>query len=208
MRPSNYLIIGKRDTGKTTLVKDIVYNIRDSIDLDNSVIITYSKSDMDEYNCSYPEIKNKYNNGYKKEIISDLIKRQKESKDRKHVLLILDQCLIDESWENDEEMRYLFFNGRHIKTSIILTMQYPLGIKPSMRSNIDVVFILRDTNMKNRKLIYEYYAGMIPSFDLFCSIMNRCTENYECLVIHNNSKSNRFEDQVYWYKANLIREIK
>ena len=27
------------------------------------------------------------------------------------------------------------------------------------------------------------------------------TENYECLVIHNNAKSNRLEDQVFWYKA-------
>jgi hypothetical protein len=31
--------------------------------------------------------------------------------------------------------------------------------------------------------------------------MDQCTENYECLVIHNNAKSNKLEDQVYWYKA-------
>ena len=26
-------------------------------------------------------------------------------------------------------------------------------------------------------------------------------ENYECLVIHNNAKSNKLQDQVFWYKA-------
>lgn len=31
--------------------------------------------------------------------------------------------------------------------------------------------------------------------------MDQCTENYECLVIHNNSKSNKLEDQIFWYKA-------
>ena len=31
--------------------------------------------------------------------------------------------------------------------------------------------------------------------------MNQCTENYECLVINNNAKSNKIEDQVFWYKA-------
>ena len=33
--------------------------------------------------------------------------------------------------------------------------------------------------------------------------MDQCTENYECLVIHNNAKSNRIEDQVFWYKADM-----
>ena len=33
--------------------------------------------------------------------------------------------------------------------------------------------------------------------------MDQCTENYECLVIHNNSKSNRLEDQVFWYRADM-----
>ena len=31
--------------------------------------------------------------------------------------------------------------------------------------------------------------------------MNQCTENFECLVIDNNAKSNKLEDQVFWYKA-------
>ena len=35
----------------------------------------------------------------------------------------------------------------------------------------------------------------------FCQVMNQCIENYECLVINNNAKSNKIEDQVFWYKA-------
>jgi hypothetical protein len=31
--------------------------------------------------------------------------------------------------------------------------------------------------------------------------MDACTENFECLVIHNGAKSNKLEDQVFWYKA-------
>ena len=31
--------------------------------------------------------------------------------------------------------------------------------------------------------------------------MDQCTENYECLVIANNAKSNKLEDQIFWYKA-------
>ena len=43
---------------------------------------------------------------------------------------------------------------------------------------------------------------MFPSFEMFCQIMDQCTENYECLVINNNAKSNKLTDQVFWYKAN------
>ena len=31
--------------------------------------------------------------------------------------------------------------------------------------------------------------------------MDQCTENYECLVIDNNAKSNQLRDQIFWYKA-------
>jgi hypothetical protein len=31
--------------------------------------------------------------------------------------------------------------------------------------------------------------------------MDQCTENFECLVINNNAKSNKLQDQIFWYKA-------
>jgi hypothetical protein len=82
-------------------------------------------------------------------------------------------------------------------------MQYPLGIPPNLRTNIDYVFILREPYLVNRKRIYDNYAGMFPTFESFCQVMDQCTENYECLVINNNIKSNKLEDQVYWYKAEM-----
>ena len=49
---------------------------------------------------------------------------------------------------------------------------------------------------------------MFPTFDIFCQVMDQCTENYECLVIDNTSKSNKIEDQVYWYKASEHENFK
>jgi hypothetical protein len=42
---------------------------------------------------------------------------------------------------------------------------------------------------------------MFHTFEMFCQTMDACTENFECLVIHNGAKSNKIEDQVFWYKA-------
>ena len=41
------------------------------------------------------------------------------------------------------------------------------------------------------------------TFEMFCQVMDQCTENFECLVVNNNAKSNKLEDQVFWYKADL-----
>lgn len=80
-------------------------------------------------------------------------------------------------------------------------MQYPLGVSPNLRTNIDFVFILRENNISNRRRIYENFAGMFPTFEMFCQFMDQCTENYECLVIANGVQSNKLDDQVFWYKA-------
>ena len=87
-------------------------------------------------------------------------------------------------------------------------MQYLLGIPPNLRTNIDYIFILRENIINNRKKLYDHYAGMFPTFEMFSQVMDHCTENYECLVIHNNAKSNKLEDQVFWYKAEAHDDFK
>lgn len=114
---------------------------------------------------------------------------------------LLDDCLYDPSWTKDVNIKAFFLNGRHKDLMFIITMQYVMGIPPLLRTNIDYVFILREPYLQNRKRIYDNFAGVFPTFDIFCQIMDQCTENYECLVIHTNSKSNKIEDQVFWYKA-------
>jgi hypothetical protein len=117
--------------------------------------------------------------------------------------MILDDCMYDDSWTHDKNIRYLFLNGRHLKVFFLITMQYPLGIQPALRTNVDFVFILREPYSTNRKRIFENYASAFPSFEFFCQIMDQCTQNFECLVIDNTSLSAKLDDCVYWYKAEM-----
>jgi hypothetical protein len=80
-------------------------------------------------------------------------------------------------------------------------MQYAQGIPPELRSNIDYVFIFNEPSVANRKRIYDAYAGMIPSFEHFCNILDACTQNHECLVIKTSGNSADLREQVFWYKA-------
>ena len=204
------VLIGKRDTGKSFLVRDLLYYQQD---IPIGTVISGTEEGNGFYEKMVPKlfVHNEYNTA----IIENILKRQRtvlkqikkemETYRRSTIdpraFVILDDCLYDNTWSRDKMMRLLFMNGRHWKVMLVITMQYPLGIPPTLRTNIDYVFILRENYIANRKRIYENYAGMFPTFESFCQVMDQCTENYECLVINNNSKSNKLHDQVFWYKA-------
>ena len=204
------VLIGKRETGKSFLVKDLLFYHKD---MPVGTVISGTEGANAFYSKIMPSI---FIHGeYRPEIISNVLKRQKKvintiNKEVEEIgdstidpraYLILDDCLYDKSWVNNKDIRSLFMNGRHYKIMFLITMQYALGIPPNLRTNIDFVFLLRENYMSNRKRLYEQYAGMFPSFDVFCQVMDQCTEDFECLVINNNAKSNKLEDQVFWYKA-------
>ena len=199
------VLIGKRDTGKSFLCKDILYHHRD---IPVGQVISGTEGANQFYSKMVPKL---FIHGeFNTQIVQNILKRQKMLIDKinggqgnidPRSFLILDDCLYDNSWAKDKFMRSVFMNGRHYKLLFLLTMQFALGIPPNLRTNIDYVFILRENYVSNRKRLYEHYAGMFPSFEMFCQIMDQCTENYECLVINNNAKSNKLTDQVFWYKA-------
>ena len=204
------VLIGRRDTGKSFLVRDLLYYHQD---IPIGTVISGTEEGNGFYGKLVPKlfIHNEYNSA----IIENILKRQKQvikqiNKEMQQfnrttidprTFVILDDCLYDNSWSRDKLMRCLFMNGRHWKVMLVITMQFALGVPPALRTNIDYVFILRDPYLSNRRRIYENFAGMFPTFEAFCQIMDQCTENYECLVINNNAKSNKLQDQIFWYKA-------
>ena len=211
------VLIGKRDTGKSFLVRDLLF-------YQQEIPIGTVISGTEEGNGFYAKMVPKLfvHNEYNTAIIENILKRQltvlkqikkemetyKRSTIDPRTFVIMDDCLYDNTWARDKMMRLLFMNGRHWKVMLIITMQYPLGIPPTLRTNIDFVFILRENYIANRKRIYENYAGMFPTFESFCQVMDQCTENFECLVINNNSKSNKLQDQVFWYKADSHNDFR
>ena len=96
-------------------------------------------------------------------------------------------------------------NGRHWKIMLII-VQYPLGIPPNLRTNIDYVFILREPYIANRKRIWKIMQVCL-TFESFCQVMDQCTENFECLVINNNAKSNKLTDKFNGIKLKIILHL-
>jgi hypothetical protein len=206
--------LARRNAGKSCLIRDIMFH---NTDIPVGMVVSPTEDSNRFYGDFIPSVF--IHTDWTPELTANFVKRQRliMNKYRNEIqtegsstidpraFLILDDSMYDTSWTADKDIRFLHCNGRHIKTLLMITLQYPMGVPPTLRAQIDYTFILRETNIGNRKRIYENYAGVFPSFDMFCQVMNQCTNNYECLVIDNTTKSGKLEDQIFWYKGELNR---
>ena len=204
------VMIGKRDTGKSFLVRDLLFYHQD---IPIGTVISGTEEGNGFYGKLVPKlfIHNEYNTA----IIENILKRQKavikqmkkeletykKSTIDPRTFVILDDCLYDKRWINNQNIKNIFMNGRHFKIFFLITLQHALGLPPVLRNNIDYIFIFRNNIRKEREKIYSHYAGMFPTYEAFEQVMLQITENYECMVIDNKTQSNRLEDQIFWYKA-------
>lgn len=196
---STIFIIGRRATGKTTLVCDILYHKR-TIPIGTIISPTEDNDYAYKNRASAPIVFGEY----RPEITANIVKRQKmgTSAVDSRAFLIMDNCLYDASWKTDTSMQQIFMNNRTLRLLHIMTVSYGYGLSPAIRQNIDYIFIFRENIMQNLKLLYERYANIFPSFESFASVIN-ALDKYECLVIDNKTHSNTFEHRIFWYKAKI-----
>lgn len=205
-------MIAKRATGKSFLTREIMYqkrNIAAAVAISRTEKLNGFYTDFIPDSYIYSE--------YTTDILSRIYERQaqmnednkrrvKEGKKPKDdsIMLIMDDCMSDKKWLKDPNIAEMFFNGRHHHLSFILTMQYAVGIPPEMRSNFDYIFLLAEDTINNRKKLYEHYAGMFPTFDIFQQVFSDLTENYGMMVINNRVHSKNITDKVFWYRAKPV----
>jgi len=200
---SKIVIIGKPGTGKTTMITSLLYEKSHVFSM--GVAMSGTEDSNGHYSKIFPSAF--VFNSLDKPVIEQFVKRQKLAKEHLQNpwgILLLDDCTDDPKLFNDPLFLGLYKNGRHWKMLFILSLQYSLDIKPAIRTNIDGTFILRETNLKNRRVLWENYAGVIGDFQQFCDIMDQLTDDYTALYIHNATTSNKMEDCVFWYKAKPV----
>jgi hypothetical protein len=214
--PPTIVVIGKRGSGKSTLIADLMWYMR-------KIPMFICMSGTEEGNGFYGKHMHPLliHGEYKKDIVSSLIRQQKDklkkclkagidptSRPDLGTGLLLDDCGFKNGLFRQEDMRLLFMNGRHWKICFIVSLQYMMGIPPDLRTNIDFVFCLRENISANQEKLYKNFFGCFKKFSHFREAFEACTNNYECLVLDNTSKSTRVEDCVFYYKATPDRDYK
>lgn len=195
------LVLGKRGSGKTTLVKDIVFNLRKK--LDTGFVITPTIDTQIEFEDCFPKshIYDEYNIETVRNIV-DSAESLKAQNIERHILLIVDDCMYDNSVMKTVEMRKIHMNGRHFNITLINSVQYLMDIGPAIRGQIDYVFCLKEGTKSTREKLYKYFFGIFQKFSEFEMAMDKCTENHGVLVLDNTATSNNIADCIFYYRAN------
>jgi hypothetical protein len=201
---ASVLLLGRRRSGKSYLVRDIFYHHKE---IPTGLIFSGTEEVNPFYSEFIPDsfIHSEYNSNLVETMLTNQSQKVKTRINghadtdgltpNNRAFIVLDDMLHDAA--TCKNIQSIFFNGRHYNLFFILTMSYPLGIPPALRSNIDYVFVFNEPNIRNRKKLYDYYGSGCDSFDSFCNILDRYTDNHECIVIKPRS------GQIFWYKAGI-----
>jgi len=199
------LLLGKRNTGKSTLLEDILYHLSTAFDIGFGMTLTQDTARSFAKFMPESLIHNKGVRTEKLEEIIDMLRKITEADDtgtdKVKVYGVLDDVASQKGIFNSETMRDIFMNGRHYHVFFVILLQYVMDIGPSIRSQIDYVFILRCTGVDDRKKIYKNFFGIFPDFETFERVFDQCTEGFDCIVLDNTVRSNKIEDCVFWYRA-------
>ncbi|VBB18108.1 packaging ATPase [Yasminevirus sp. GU-2018] len=209
------IMIAKRGSGKSWITKAIVHKCAD---IPVGIVISPTEKDNPFFSDFFPDTFIFYK--YESKILRKLLIRQKlilkKAREKKlqgklidpRAIVVMDDCLASKGvWAKDPLVSELLFNGRHRQITYILTMQYPLGISPELRSNFDYVFLLAEDTTSNLKRIYEHYAGMFPDFNSFRQVFRQLTEDFGAMVIKNRGSRTNLFDKIAFYKAPDLKKV-
>ncbi len=201
---STVVLIGKRKTGKSFLIKDILYHKRK--DLPTGVVISNTDhvADPPFFRKFIPPIL--IYKEYTSKILQTIYERQEKAQKERwkdyRFFIVMDDCISDAStWKKDKMIKRMFFEGRHFKILYILSTQDPMAISPGLRGNVDYIIIHRTNNKRVLQQIYENYAGFFDNLNQFKYFVEKCTRDNCVMVIDNQSNSTNLEDNIYFYKA-------
>lgn len=200
------IIVGKRNAGKSVLVRDLIWHKR--FEIPSALVFSPTESVNNFYKELIPD--SFVYDELDIDAIEKAIKRQTAvlanpppvENFNPTLLMVFDDCMTEKKQFNHKWIRYLFLNGRHHKIFLIVNVQYTNDLPKSLRQNSDFIFCLKDNTISVREILFKQFFGCFRRFAEFDQVMQYYTDKYGCLVMNNLERSGDILKTVYWYRAN------
>lgn len=200
-----YLFIGKSGSGKTTVMKSFAKA------KSHFIPVAVAVSETEELNHSFAEIMPELfiYSRLDDNLISRIFDRQILSKSKlpnSYALFMADDCMNAKTNFNSKNQIKLFKTSRHAKLLCLISCQHYVDLKPSLRDQCAGVFLFKCDNENGLITLYNSYASLIPSFDIFKEIMSAWTNDHCCIFINLRDTTSDWRDRVFWYQSQIDTE--
>jgi hypothetical protein len=199
------IVIGPPATGKTTLMENISYTLKDRYPMGRVFMGTEEgyKRFCEIFGPLYVTY------GWKEDELKSHVLRQRKCVMENGkgypgnlAICIIDDCSDDPKIFKTPLVKGLFKNGsQHYEELLMVGLQYGIDMPPDVRKSVSYVFIGREPEFTERKKLYENFGGIVGSFENFCELMDGLTGDYTFMVIKKRSESNKLEDCVSYYRT-------
>jgi hypothetical protein len=207
------MIIGNRDSGKSLLIKNILYQFSENKEDFKPFGYIISPDKKGIYDDIIPSILREYELTDK--LLNKIYQKYKNYEKRMEKgihentssFLILDDCIFYEEKELFQNLKKIIKKKNLFHLFSILSFQYPLCTKSnSLNEYIDYLFISKIKFKEDLEKIYKLYLSFIPSFEIFYNIYQQCIVNdFEFLIFQLNLLNiNEWYKHIYWFKCDLV----
>lgn len=213
----NAIVVGKKHTGKSTLIQDILFYLSK-----NGIPRACVFSGTEESNGFYKQFVPGtfiFDDRDVESRLEAIVENQKKLAMQKQlgeidpkldtrIVVVLDDVGYKKDVLKSEIIRQIFMNGRHHHIILIVACQYCMDVGVDLRTNADYVYVLKQNSVSSIKNLHENYFGTFDKRKEFQTVLEACTQNYQCLVLDNTRPSTMVSDVCFWYKAKFGRKFR
>lgn len=189
------LIIGQRETGKTTLARHIVDETSDGLIVDPMVFIQGQWQHREGVGRRALRI---LLDEYRGDTVHRLLERFNKNP-RRSCYVVLDSCFFSDSQLSDENMRMLLMSDPTQSINVVVTLQYAERFPDQFC--FDHVFAFKSMILSNKRRLYDcYFSRAFPTLESFVEALDTATSEVHAALVME-TKTGR----VYRYKAPVPR---
>ena len=202
--PFAMVCIGKRASGKSVLIDQVVESLVEQEKV-FTVLLLSSTAHLTE---DFPSLPDNCKLPFSNEILQTIMDNQEKDKkkDRKHIILVLDDILSLKEARNSQQINSLFTRGRHLHLHpICLVQANSHAVSPQVRANTDY-WIIGKTVRPVFESVWYQVAGINKKE--FIELCEKLTQDHHFVGIDVRANSTTLSDWVWSIKAKIKTEKK